>query len=199
MQREWRCRWSQQSPWRRGPCARRLGGPVAGWAFLPVVVFGPSPTWTSVPYQEGTFMLFLFVAWRCPPGTRSGRKAQGRDWMGRPGLGGLALVRYEGWLSPCSTSCGDGTTCCARHMGHGHMACHQGLGVDGYAASPIHYADWEGIDSRPGPCSAHRQQSSPTGREDGAVVTASGSGCGDPLRQRVAGAGFFLLVFAGRS
>ena len=32
-----------------GLCARRLGGPVAGWAFLPVVVFGPSLTWTSVP------------------------------------------------------------------------------------------------------------------------------------------------------
>ena len=188
-----------------GLCARRLGGPVAGWAFLPVVVFGPSLTWTSVPYQEGTFMLFLFggmaLALRAHG---AGEKAQGRDWMWADlALGGLALVRYEGWpVTLLYVLWRRDRRAALATWGMVTWLGIKALGVDGYAASPIHYADWEGIDSR--------FQWSVLGASTaklGRLAVKTGGlwlyGILVPaavilLRQRVAGAGFFLLVFAGQ-
>ena len=188
-----------------GLCARRMGGPVAGWAFLPVMVFGPSLTWTSVPYQEGTFLFFLFGGLALALNAKTaGEGATKRDWMWADiVLGGLALVRYEGWpiailyilwrRDPRATLAAWGMLA---------WLVVKAIGMDGYAASPIHYADWEGLDTR----------------FDGAVLSASLAKLGRLsvttggiwlyglllpaafilLRSRIVGAGFFLLVFGGQ-
>jgi hypothetical protein len=67
---------------------RQLGGPRAPWMFLPMAVFGPFLIWSTVPYQETTLLFFLFSA------LVVGRKF---PVLGDILMGGLALVRYEGW------------------------------------------------------------------------------------------------------
>ncbi len=68
--------------------AQGLAGPRAGWAFLPMALFGPFLCWSVVPYQESTFLLLVF-----------GALLLRERWPALADLtmGALALVRYEGW------------------------------------------------------------------------------------------------------
>ena len=188
-----------------GICARRLGGPVAGWAFLPVVVFGPSLTWTSVPYQEGTFLLFLFGGMALALGARAaGQDATQRDWLWADlVLGGIALVRYEGWpVALLYILWRKDKRAVIAAWGMLVWLLIKGLGIDNHAASPVHYADWEGLDTR----------------FDGTALATSIAKLGRLslktggiwlygllcpavvilLRRRVTGTIFFLLIFGGQ-
>ena len=69
--------------------ARSIGGPAAGWFFVPMGLFSPFLTWSTVPYQEGTFLLFIFGAMAAA--------LRGRLWLADLLAGAVALVRYEGW------------------------------------------------------------------------------------------------------
>ena len=188
-----------------GLCARHLGGPMAGWIFLPVLVFGPSLTWTSVPYQEGTFLLFLFGGMALALRARAAEGPKGPlDWFWADlVLGGLALVRYEGWpITLLYILWRRDRRAVLAAWGMLAWLLIKASGVEGFAASPIHYADWEGLDSR----------------FDWAVLSASLAKLGRAsiktgavwlyamlvpaavvlLRRNIPGAGFFLLVFGGQ-
>lgn len=131
--------------------ARLLGGPAAGWLFVPIGLFGPFLTWTVVPYQEGTFLFALFT------GLAIALHARAVDAPPTAGLwrvadltvGMLALVRYEGW--PVIL-----VYIVWRRHPHAALSLWGGVlwslcklaGLDGYASSPVSYADWEGIDAR---------------------------------------------------
>lgn len=131
--------------------ARALGGPAAGWLFIPVGLFGPFLTWSVVPYQEGMFLLALFSGLALALHARLTNVPQDAGLWRTADLiiGLLALVRYEGWpvvlvyvvwrLNPRAA---------LALWGMVLWGLCKGAGVEGYASSPISYADWEGIDSR---------------------------------------------------
>ena len=188
-----------------GLCARRMGGPIAGWAFFPIMVFGPSLTWTSVPYQEGTFLCFLFGGMALALNAKAaGERATRHDWMWADiVLGGLALVRYEGWpVTILYMLWRRDPRAAIAAWGMLAWLMVKAIGIDGHPASPIHYADWEGMDTR----------------FDWAVLGASLTKLGrisiktggvwlyglllpaalTLLRRQIVGTGFFLLVLGGQ-
>ncbi len=68
--------------------AQQISNERAALFFLPMICFGPYIVWGSAPYQESTLLLLLFSALLL---FRSHPRAS--DLL----MGGLALVRYEGW------------------------------------------------------------------------------------------------------
>ena len=188
-----------------GLCARRLGGPAAGWAFLPVVAFGPSLTWTSVPYQEGTFMLFLFGGMALALNAKAAEsEATQRDWMWADlVLGGLALVRYEGWpVAILYMLWRRDWRAMLAAWGMLAWVVIKASGIESHAASPIHYADWEGLNVRFDPVvlGASVAKLGRLSLKTGGVWLYAWliPAAIILLRRRVSGAGFFLLVFGGQ-
>jgi hypothetical protein len=188
-----------------GLCARRMGGPAAGWAFLPVTVFGPSLTWTSVPYQEGTFMLFLFGGMALALTARAaGPAATPRQWMWADLIfGGLALVRYEGWpVTILYILWRRDRRALLASWGILAWLSVKAMGIQGYTASPIHYADWEGLDTR-----FDWDVLGASIKKFGRRMLKTGSGwlyaalvpaAVVLLKKKVVGTGFFLLVLGGQ-
>lgn len=117
------------------------GAAVAGWAMAVAGVFGPWGSWGTVFYQESTFLLVLFS------GLALALKGHLRAADLVVGL--LGLVRYEGW--PCillyiawRRQIGAGVAL----WGIATWLAIRGLGIEGYHASPVNFADWEGLGER---------------------------------------------------
>ncbi|MFZ5481536.1 MAG: hypothetical protein ACOZNI_32540, partial [Myxococcota bacterium] len=66
-----------------------MGGRDAAWAFCVAGTFGPFLLWSTGLYQEGTFLLLLFAGLALA--------LSGRPALADVVIGGVALVRYEGW------------------------------------------------------------------------------------------------------
>ncbi len=131
--------------------ARALGGPAAGWAFVPLSLFGPFLTWSVVPYQEGTFLLALFGGLAMALHARAEHRPT-RDslWLAADiALGLLPLVRYEGWPVTVLYILWRRTPRAGLALwGAAFWLLCKAAGVEGHAASPVSYADWEGMDTR---------------------------------------------------
>jgi hypothetical protein len=114
------------------------------WAVVAAGVaggFGPLLQWTTVPYQEGTYLLVLFAA--------LGLAAHGRWLSADLAMGALGLVRYEGWLVAALYVAWRRTP--RALLAAWGPSCWLGLrvaGAEGYRASPANFADWQGIDER---------------------------------------------------
>lgn len=119
--------------------AGRLGGDRAGWWFLPWALFGPFVTWSTVPYQESTFLAVIFGALLLVR-----RAPLLADLL----VGALALVRYEGWpllvvwlglrRDPRALACLWGAAL--------WIALKQGGLAEPHRASPDSFADWNRLD-----------------------------------------------------
>lgn len=132
-------------------CARIIGGPAAGWLFIPIGFFGPILTWTTVPYQEGTFLLFLFGGLALALQAQSTDKPPGdRLWVVADIVfGALALVRYEGWPVTALYILWRRERVALRAVwGMGLWMLIKLADIESHSASPVHYADWEGLTSR---------------------------------------------------
>lgn len=122
--------------------AEWLGGREAAWAFVLLGSVGPFIAWSRVPYQEGTFLFFLFGALAAA--------SYGRWLLADLLIGAVGLVRYEGWAflpfyvawrrTPAALLCGWGPAA--------WLFAYFGLGLRGYAASPVDFDDWEGLGER---------------------------------------------------
>jgi hypothetical protein len=131
--------------------ARYIGGPPAGWLFIPIGLFGPFLTWSVVPYQEGTFFLALFggLALALHAAAKE-RPANDRLWIVADMVAGLLpLVRYEGWpVTLLYILWRQQPRACLAAWGAALWLLLKLSDVHGHAASPISYADWEGLDVR---------------------------------------------------
>lgn len=122
--------------------AQWLGGRSAAWAFVAFGAMGPFVAWSRVPYQEATFLLFLFGGLAAA--------GSGRLLLADLLVGAVGLVRYEGWAflplyvlwrrSPVALRAGWGVAV--------WLLLYAGLGLRGYAASPVDFDDWEGLSER---------------------------------------------------
>jgi len=126
--------------------ARRLAGESAGWLFVPLALFGPSLTWTSALYQEGTFLTVLLGGLALAVRARQ----EGRSYLAADLLIGLlGLVRYEGWpvvllylLWRRDLRAG------LALWGSLVWAGLRLSDIEGARPSPVDYADWNGLLSR---------------------------------------------------
>ncbi len=125
---------------------RRLGDDAAatraGWFMVVASLYGPTIQWTTVLYQEGTFLLVLFTA--------IALALSGRTLLADLVIGLMGLVRYEGW--PCVvlylmwrrdprafiSLYGIGIWAVIRFV----------LDLEPHRASPVNFADWEGLTDR---------------------------------------------------
>jgi len=131
--------------------AREIGGLLAGWIFIPLSLFGPFLTWSVVPYQEGAYLLTaLGAVGLVLRGRRLAWAREDRRWIWVDLLAGLApLVRYEGWIFL-------GLYLLWRRDKRALRAAWGAVlwlgikvsGVQGYAASPVDFADWGGLTER---------------------------------------------------
>lgn len=123
-----------------GALAQRLGGPRAGWAFLPFAFFGPFVTWSVVPYQEGTFLACVFGALLLV------RRA---PMLADLVMGALALVRYEGWpLLIVWLALRRDLRSLVSLWGAGLLLGLKATGLaDGVAVSPDSFEDWNHLDN----------------------------------------------------
>lgn len=122
--------------------AEWLGGRTAAWAFVALGVVGPFLAWSRVPYQEATFLLLLMGG--------LAQAASGRWTLADLLVGGVGLVRYEGWAfvllymawraSPRALLAGWGVVA--------WLVVYGVLGVRGHASSPVDFDDWEGLSGR---------------------------------------------------
>jgi len=131
--------------------ARELGGLMAGWLFIPLALFGPFLTWSVVPYQEGTYLLCVLGAVALVlRASRLQWPADHRGWLIADLLAGCtALVRYEGWVFVALYLMWRRDTRALRAAwGIAFWLGVKASGAQGYAASPIDFADWEGLSSR---------------------------------------------------
>lgn len=114
---------------------------VAGWAFVVGALFGPWGSWGTVFYQESTFIGVLFGALYL---ASSGRLVAA-DLV----IGLLGLVRYEGW--PCVLLYMGWRREWRSTVATWGIAVWIGIrlaGIEGYHASPVNFADWEGLSDR---------------------------------------------------
>jgi len=131
--------------------ARSWGGTAAGWLFIPIGFFGPFLTWSVVPYQEGTFLLALFGGMALALRATTERKLPSDRlwWLADLTFGALPLVRYEGWPVTLLYIAWRRTPRAGLALwGAAIWLAVKAVGLEGHAASPISYADWEGIDAR---------------------------------------------------
>jgi hypothetical protein len=131
--------------------ARSLGGAAAGWLFIPVGFFGPFLTWSVVPYQEGAYLLALFGGMALAlQAHQQNRPATASMWrMADVILGFLPLVRYEGWpVAIIYIIWRRDRNALWALWGAALWLVVKTTGIDGHAASPVSYADWEGLSTR---------------------------------------------------
>lgn len=120
-----------------GPRAER----VAGWSFVVAALFGPWGSWGTVFYQESTFLAVLFGALYLA--------ASGRLVLADLAMGLLGLVRYEGW--PCVLLYilwRRELRASVATWGMLVWIAIRAAGIEGYHASPVNFADWEGMFDR---------------------------------------------------
>ncbi len=113
----------------------------AGWTFAVASAYAHWAAWGTVFYQESTFLLVLFSGlWLAARGN-----LRTADLV----IGLLGLVRYEGW--PCVLlylAWRRDRRALVALWGALVWAAIRGFGVEGYAASPVNFADWEGLVER---------------------------------------------------
>ena len=185
--------------------ARVVGGPAAGWLFVPVGLFGPFLTWSVVPYQEGAFLAALFGGMAVALTAHSeGRPPTHRAWrIADLLIGLLALVRYEGWpvVIVYIAWRRDARALIALWGAAVWLMC-KASGLEGHAASPISYADWEGIQARftlTGLNHTLRRLLMQSIDTAGVLLIPAGVAAWEALRrQRRPAAWLFGLVFAGQ-
>ena len=185
--------------------ARVVGGPAAGWLFVPVGLFGPFLTWSVVPYQEGAFLAALFGGMAVALTAHSeGRPPTHRAWrIADLLIGLLALVRYEGWpvVIVYIAWRRDARAFIALWGAAVWLMC-KANGLEGHAASPISYADWEGIQARftlTGLNHTLRRLLMQSIDTAGVLLIPAGVAAWEALRrQRRPAAWLFGLVFAGQ-
>lgn len=126
--------------------ARRMGGPAAGWAFLPVGLFGPYLCWSAALYQEGTFLAALLVGLALALRARAGEGG----WLPADlAIGLLGLVRYEGWpVVLLYLAWRRDPRALLAAWGALAWLLVRALHPAGYAPSPVDYADWGGLSER---------------------------------------------------
>lgn len=115
--------------------------PSAGWWFIGLALYGPFLSWTTVLYQEGTFLAVLFV------GLALG--AAGRLRAADVVIGLIGLVRYEGWpyLLAWLAWRRDWRAGVAL-WGAAVWLAVKASGATGFHASPVDIRDWVGIVER---------------------------------------------------
>jgi len=131
--------------------ARELGGLIAGWIFVPLSMFGPFLTWTVVPYQEGAYLLTILGAIALVlRGKRLNWAPAHRAWLLADLLAGAAaLVRYEGWIFVGLYLLWRRDKRAIRAAwGAAFWLGLKLTGAQGYAASPVDFADWDGLTER---------------------------------------------------
>jgi len=131
--------------------ARHLGGTAAGWLFIPIGLFGPFLTWSVVPYQEGTFLLWMFGALALALEAKSrGLDRTAPLWMMADFTAGfIPLVRYEGWpVTMLYIIWRRDPRACLALWGAALWLIVKAVGIEGHASSPVNFADWEGISTR---------------------------------------------------
>lgn len=112
-----------------------------GWAFVVASFFGPWVSWGTVFYQESTFLLVLFAGLHLALGRR--------PMFGDLVMGLLGLVRYEGWpVILIYVAWRQRPSALLAFWGMGVWLALRGAGVEGYQASPVNFADWEGLGAR---------------------------------------------------
>ncbi len=121
--------------------ARRLGSPASPWFYLPMAIFAPYMLWSSVPYQESTFLFVLFASLLV--GRRSPIAA---DLI----LGAIAFCRYEGWpLLLVHIALSRRWSSLLSLWGVAvYFALKKAGLAEPYAASPDSFADWNGFDKK---------------------------------------------------
>ena len=119
-------------------------GKKVGWYTVPIAVFGPFAVWSSTLYQEGTFLFVSLGA--IALATLLSPK---RIWLADVLAGAIALTRYEGWpvLAVYLIWRADRRALLAL-WGPLLWLTLKGMGVSGFAPSPIDYADWNGLGAR---------------------------------------------------
>jgi len=120
-------------------------GNRAAWWYLPFAVFYPFLTWSTVPYQEGTYLLLLFsalVAFQ-----------HHRVVLADLCIGALCLVRYEAWAIAVLWLMirRDPKAIIAMWGILIWTVIRVGFDGVGHAASPIDFADWNGLLERTSP------------------------------------------------
>lgn len=122
----------------------RFWGEKVGWYTVPIAAFGPFAVWSSTLYQEGTFLFLCLGAVALT--TMLSPK---RLWLADLMAGAMALTRYEGWpvLFLYILWRRDRKALLAL-WGAGLWLGIKGLNLEGYAPSPIDYADWNGLSDR---------------------------------------------------
>ena len=113
----------------------------AGWTFAVASAYAHWAAWGTVFYQESTFLLVLFTGlWLA---------ARGNLRAGDLVIGLLGLVRYEGW--PCVLlylAWRRDRRALVALWGPLVWLAIRGFGAEGHAASPVNFADWEGLTDR---------------------------------------------------
>lgn len=118
------------------------GATRAGWLMVVASLYGPTIEWTTVLYQEGTFLLVLFSA--------IALALSGRTRLADLVIGLMGLVRYEGW--PCVALYvlwrRDRRALVALYGIAIWMVIRFVLHMEPYRSSPVNFADWEGLTDR---------------------------------------------------
>ena len=113
----------------------------AGWTFAVASAYPHWAAWGTVFYQESSFLLVLFTGlWLAARGN-----LRGGDLV----IGLLGLVRYEGW--PCVLlylAWRRDRRALVALWGPLVWLAIRGFGGEGHAASPVNFADWEGLTDR---------------------------------------------------
>lgn len=177
--------------------ARGMGGQSAAWCFVPFAVFAPFLGWSTVPYQEGTFLLLLLGGLAAAVHARL-RLA---DLL----IGALALVRYEGWPFVLAYVLWRRDPRALRALwGIGlWLLLKQTLELTGHASSPTDFADWEGITERFSTAALWTSvvklggQAWLTGFWAVAVVGLIGAVAA--VRERLRGAGLLVVLIGGQA
>ncbi len=103
--------------------------------------FGPALAWSTVIYQEGMFLAVFYVGLALA--------LHGRLLLADVAMGALGLVRYEGWpVVALYIAWRREPRAFAAAWGIAVWLVIQVAGVEGFRASPVSFADWEGIGSR---------------------------------------------------
>lgn len=119
-------------------------GQRVGWYTVPIAAFGPFAVWSSTLYQEGTFLFICLGAIALAT-----HLSKSWLWLADILAGAIALTRYEGWpvLFLYLVWRKDKRSLLAL-WGPILWILVKMSGVEGFAPSPIDYADWNGLNER---------------------------------------------------